>query len=121
MCDCAGHARPGAVSVAIGLLGQGVSDFSKVVEIKPELIDGYEKRGSLFFAMKQYDEAISDFTKIIELDPTFVRVIFQRSLAHYAKGQYALAWEDVHKIQNCGLPIPPDYLKVLRHVSEADK
>lgn len=111
----------GLVSVAIGLLGQGVSDFSKVVEIKPELIDGYEKRGSLFFAMKQYDEAISDFTKIIELDPTFVRVIFQRSLAHYAKGQYALAWEDVHKIQNCGLPIPPDYLKVLRHVSEADK
>jgi tetratricopeptide (TPR) repeat protein len=108
----------GMVSVAIGLLGQGASDFSKVIEINPELIDGYEKRGSLYFAMKQYDEAILDFTKIIELDPMSARATFKRSLAYYAKGQYDLAREDIHKIQNLGLPVPQEYLKMLRLVSK---
>ena len=109
------------VSVAIGLLGQGVSDLGKVIEIKPENTEGYEKRGSLYFAMNQYDEAVADFTKIIELDPAAAPAAFRRSLAYYANGQYGLAWEDVHKIQNLGLSIPTEYLKVLRLVSDAEK
>lgn len=111
----------GLVSVAIGLLGQGVSDFGKVVEIKPGNTAGYRKRGFLYFTMKHYDEAISDFTKIIELDPASAQATFRRSLAYYAKGQYDRAWEDVYKIQNLGLSVPSEYLKVLRLVSEADK
>jgi tetratricopeptide (TPR) repeat protein len=109
------------VSIAIGLLGQGVSDFGKVVEIRPDLIEGYERRGSLYFAMKRYDEAISDFTKVGELDPAHTQALFQRSLAYYAKGQYDSAWEDVHRLQNLGLSVPSEYLKVLRLVSEMDK
>lgn len=111
----------GLVSVAIGLLGQGVSDFGKVVEIKPGHMEGYRKRGSLYFTMEQYDEAIADFAKIIELDPTSAEASFRRSLAYYAKGQYDRAWEDVHKIHNLGISIPPEYLKVLRLVSEANR
>ena len=110
----------GLVSVAIGLLGQGASDFSRVIEIEPGLADGYEKRGSLYFAMKQYDEAISDFTTLIEREPRSARSLFRRSLACYAKGDYDRAWEDVHTIQNLGFSIPPDYLRVLRLVSEAN-
>ncbi|MFC1637140.1 tetratricopeptide repeat protein [Planctomycetota bacterium] len=111
----------GLVSIAIGLLGQGVSDFGKVVEIKPRYAEGYRKRGSLYFTMKQYDEAISDFSKIIELDPTSAGASFRRSLAYYAKGQYDRAWEDVYKIQNRGVSIPSEYLKVLRLVSKSNK
>lgn len=109
----------GLVSIAIGLLGQGVSDFSKVVEIQPGSPEGYQKRGSLHFAMKEYDLAILDFTKIIELDSASAQASFQRSLSYYAKGQYDQAWEDIHKLQNLGLPVPPEYLKVLRLVSKA--
>jgi tetratricopeptide (TPR) repeat protein len=111
----------GLVSVEIGLLGQGISDFGKVVEIEPEQTEGYRKRGSLHFEMEQYDEAIVDFTKIIELDPASAQASFRRSLAFYAKGQYDRAWEDVHKIQNLGISIPPEYLKVLRLVSSANQ
>lgn len=111
----------GLVSIAIGLLGQGVSDFGKVIEIRPGLAEGYQKRGSLYFAMKQYDQAVSDFTKIVELDPAASHALFRRSLAYYAKGQYDPAWEDVHNLQNRGLSVPTEYLKVLRLVSEANK
>lgn len=111
----------GLVSVAIGLLGQGISDFGKVVEIKPGYTEGYRKRGSLYFSTEQYDEAIADFSKIIELDPAFAQAFFRRSLAYYAKGQYDRAWEDVHEIHNLGMSIPPEYLKVLRLVSAANK
>ena len=114
----------GLVSVAIGLMGQGVSDFEKVVEIEPRSLEGYRKRGSLYFEMEQYDEAISDFTKIIELDSIRqrrARASFRRSLAYYAQGQYDPAWKDVHTIQNLGISIPTEYLKVLRLVSETDR
>ncbi|OHB74638.1 MAG: hypothetical protein A2Z25_10410 [Planctomycetes bacterium RBG_16_55_9] len=119
----------GLVCVAIGLLGQGVSDFGKVIEIKPGFAEGFRERASLYFAMKHYDEAILDFTKIIELDPIPSRNLFgigtqasfRRSLAYYAKGEYSRAWEDVHKIQSHGLPIPPEYLRVLRTVSKTGK
>ena len=111
----------GLVSVAIGLLGQGVSDFGQFVEIKPRQTEGYRKRGSLYFAMKRYDDAISDFTTIIELDPASTQTVFRRSMAFYAKGRYDRAWEDVHRIQNLGLSVPPEYLKVLRLLSEANK
>ena len=111
----------GLVSVSIGLLGQGISDFGKVVEIKPGDPEGYRKRGLLYFANEQYTEAVADFTMILELDSASVHATFRRSLAYYAQGQYDRAWEDVHKIQNLGLTIPSEYLKVLRLVSAANK
>jgi len=87
------------------------------VEIKPEFIEGYESRGPIYIAMSQYEQAISDFTKVIENDPDSAETYFRRSLACYANGQYGRAWEDVRKIQSLGLPVPSEFLILLRAAS----
>ena len=107
----------GLVDLAIGQLGQAISDFTKVVEIKPEFIEGYESRGPIYIAMSQYEQAISDFTKVIENDPDSAETYFRRSLACYANGQYEKAWQDVYKIQSLGLPVPSEFLILLRAAS----
>ncbi len=107
----------GLIDLAIGQLGQAISDFTKAVEIKPEFIEGYESRGPIYIAMSQYEQAISDFTKVIENDPDSAETYFRRSLACYANGQYDRAWEDVRKIQSLGLPVPSEYLTLLRAAS----
>jgi len=105
------------VYLAIGQLGRAVSDFTKVIEIEPNLTEGYIDRGIIYMDMSQYDEAISDFTLALEIDPTLSEVYFRRSLVCYGKGQYDRAWEDVEKIKNLGLSVPPDFLRLLRVVS----
>jgi len=105
------------VYIALGQLGPAISDFTKVVEISPALAEGYTRRGLLHVAMGQYDQAISDFTKVLEIDPASAETYFRRSLAFYAKGRYDKAWEDVRRIQDLGLPIPPEFLESLRAAS----
>ena len=105
------------MDLAIGQLGQAVSDFSNAIQIKPELIEGYATRGAVYFAMNQYDEAISDFTKIIELAPASPEAYFKRSLACYANGQYDQAWHDVYKIQSFDLHLPSGFLALLNAAS----
>jgi len=107
----------GLVDLAIGQLGQAISDFSKAVQIKQGFIEGYESRGPIYVAMSQYDQAILDFTKVIENDPDSAETYFRRSLACYANGQYDRAWEDVRKIQSLGLPVPSEFLTLLRAAS----
>jgi tetratricopeptide (TPR) repeat protein len=107
----------GLVDLAIGQLGQAISDFTKAVEIKPGFIEGYEIRGPIYMAMSQYEQAISDFTKVIEHDPDSAETYFRRSLACYANGQYDKVWEDVRKIQSFGLPVPSEFLVLLRAAS----
>jgi lipoprotein NlpI len=98
-------------------LGQAISDFTKVVEIKPGFTEGYTSRGILHVAMSQYDQAIGDFTKVLELEPARAEMYLSRSLAFFAKGQYDKAWQDVHRIQDLGLSVPAEFLESLRAAS----
>jgi tetratricopeptide (TPR) repeat protein len=107
----------GLVDHEIGQLGQAISDFTNAVEIKPEFTEGYSIRGGIYVALGQYEQAISDFTKVIEHDPDSAETYFKRSLACFANGQYDRAWEDVHKIQSLGLPVPSEFLRLLRAAS----
>jgi hypothetical protein len=34
-------------------------------------------------------------------------------------GEYDKVWEDVHKAQNLGQPVPPEFIRSLRILSEA--
>lgn len=106
------------VYLAIGNLGPAAADFGRVVEIRPDFVEGYLRRGRLLMAMNEYDAAIVQFTKAIEIDPRCAEALFHRSLAHYARGAYDRAREDVHRIRSLGLPIPSEFLDILRGTPE---
>lgn len=102
------------VFLALGNLGQAASDFSHVIEIRPKSIEAYFERGLIHVAGERYDEAIADLTKAIEIDPTCAEAYLRRGMVYYATGQTGQAWQDVHKLQSLGTPVPAGFLAALR-------
>ncbi|QVL30195.1 tetratricopeptide repeat protein [Telmatocola sphagniphila] len=48
---------------------QGVSDYSEVIRLDPNLAAAYGSRGFAWLGKKEYDKALSDYDEAIRLDP----------------------------------------------------
>jgi tetratricopeptide (TPR) repeat protein len=104
-----------------GQLDQAISDYTKAIEIDPKYVDTYNDRGCAYFDKGQHDQAISDYTKAIEIDPKYAMAYSNRAYAFFFKREYDKAWDDVHKIQNLGYQVHPDFLKALHEASGREK
>ena len=64
-------------------------DLNKVIELDPEISDGYLNRGE-FYAdyLEDYDKAIEDFTKGIELNSSDSDLYFQRARSYSSLNNY---------------------------------
>ena len=80
-----------------------INDFSKAIELNPNLIDAYYNRGLAKFITKDYYGAISDFTKIIENSPNFVQAHKNRGIAKYYINDFNGACEDAKKARSLGV------------------
>jgi tetratricopeptide (TPR) repeat protein len=109
------------VHIALGNFGPAASDFGAVVAIRPDFVEGHLRRGRLLAAMNEHDQAIAAFTRAIEIDAQCAEAFFQRSLAYYSKGMCDQAWDDVHKVQALGRPVPAGFLRALRGESRTGK
>jgi tetratricopeptide (TPR) repeat protein len=49
-----------------GQYDQAISDYTKALEIDPNLADAYHNRGVVYGRENQPDQAISDFTEAIK-------------------------------------------------------
>jgi len=45
------------------------ADYTRAIELEPNLAVAYYNRGVAYLRKDKYDEAIADLTKAIELDP----------------------------------------------------
>ena len=53
----------------VNLLQETLNDLSKAIEINPEYVKAYMKRGDIYMSQQQYEEAMHDFAKVKEIDP----------------------------------------------------
>ena len=44
-------------------------DFNRALELNPEYVSAYIRRGMTYRNMEQYDQAIQDYNKAIKLNP----------------------------------------------------
>jgi tetratricopeptide (TPR) repeat protein len=123
---------------------EAIADYTKVIEINPNLAEAYCKRGdayrnqrklsqtlSNFLKVKtnsndaiqddQYQAAIADYTKAIEINPSFAAAYHNRGDAYFMIKEYDKAWADVHKAEGLGLAIDPEFLNALKKLSGRDK
>ena len=77
---------------------RAVSDFTKAIELDPNLLVAYYNRGVAYFDLGQYDFSIADFTRAMELGLKGKGPYYIRGLAHSKKGDYALAIEDFNRV-----------------------
>ncbi len=64
---------------------------------------------------------VIDFSKAIVINPRFAEAYNNRAVSYFFKKEYEKAWDDVHKIQNLGLQVHPEFLNTLREASGREK
>ena len=59
-----------------------ISDFSKAIELNPELTECYKYRGALYGITKQYDKSVADLTIYLNTKPNDAEYRFNRGLSY---------------------------------------
>jgi tetratricopeptide (TPR) repeat protein len=60
--------------------------FTKALELNPEMIEAYKKRGLLYYYQGKYPQTIYDFKKAAKLDPLDTMPLHMLSLTHLKSG-----------------------------------
>ena len=128
-------------------LEQGISDYSKAIELNPNYIEAYFNR-ALAYAYREkveqakidpnsprayintgfndinkddLDKAIADCNRAIELNSKIPDSYMIRARIYLLGKNYDKAWEDVHKVEELGATIRPEFLAELKSTSGRDK
>ena len=68
-----------------------INYFSKALELDPNLLEAYEKRGTLHFFQKNFDNVIKDFQAYIRLAPPKAEAYRMLGMGHLKSGNSQLA------------------------------
>ena len=82
-----------------------------VIEMNPNDIEAYIRRGIAYHHKGEYNLAVANFTKAIELDPSIPQLYLARGVAYHQKGEYGYAIEDVTKT----LELNPNNAEAYQH------
>jgi len=104
-----------------GSIPQAISDYSRAIEINPNLEVAYYNRGKAYKYKGSIQQAISDYSRAIEINPNFEKAYNNRGVAYYLTKEYDKAWKDVHKAEELGYAVNPEFLNALKKVSGRDK
>ena len=73
---------------------KAIAEFSKAIDLNPNLARAYGSRGDAYSSEGQFDRAIADYTVAIELDPNNDTAYLNRGNAYDEKGEYNNAIAD---------------------------
>jgi tetratricopeptide (TPR) repeat protein len=76
---------------------EAISEYTKVIELDPNITKAYNNRGYSYDKLGQYDNAIADYNKAIELDPLYIEEYNDRGLMYRKLGKYTEAIDDFSK------------------------
>lgn len=101
----------GAAYQAIEEYDEAMLDYTKAIELDPNMTDAYYNRAKIILSRKDIEnpdinKAIADLTKAIELDKNFADAIYAMAAAHKELGNYHKALEYLEKL----LEISPDHI-----------
>jgi tetratricopeptide (TPR) repeat protein len=85
-----------AVYLALHRSADALQDVSKVIDMRPDILDNFALRAQIEREQGNYPAAIADYTHIIQKNPTEV-AYSGRGLCHRAQGNLKLAAEDFTK------------------------
>jgi len=111
----------GAEFVKQSKYDEAIISYSRAIEVNPNYGEAYYGRGFAYGHKGDYDKAIDDFTKVIILSPGFADAYNNRAVAYCSKKEYDKAWVDIHKAEELGYKVNPDFLIDLKKASGREK
>ena len=91
------HHEKGSLFMNQGLYWDAIEEFTKAIELNPNLTQTYLYRGHAYSQVNEYQNAIGDYNKGINLDSTIAQAYDNRGAAHHNLGQIQLAIDDYNK------------------------
>lgn len=67
---------------------RAIEDYSRAIELSPDLLPAFNNRGILYTALREYEEAAADFDKVMELDPDYMAGYNNRSVLYAIQGDW---------------------------------
>jgi hypothetical protein len=89
------HLKQGDAYVEQGQWDEAITEYSKAIELDPELAEAYSSRGYAYVCKLELDKAMADCNRAIELDPNFARAYYNRGYAYLEKGEVIEAISDL--------------------------
>lgn len=77
-----------------GRTDEAMSDYNRVLQLDPDLAEGYNSRGLLHWGSKHAEEALADYGKAIALNPRMAKGYNNRAIVYYHLGRYDEALAD---------------------------
>ncbi|BDM83056.1 trypsin-like peptidase domain-containing protein [Acaryochloris marina] len=74
-----------------------ISDLDKAIELDPDYVIAYFRRGTARLNLKEYPKTIADLNKVIELDPEFAAAYVSRGISYTYLMKYSRAFSDYNK------------------------
>jgi len=100
---------------------EAVISYARAIELNPNFTEAYYGRGLAYGRKGEFDKAIADFTTVMILDPGFAGAYNDRAVTYCSKKEYNKAWADVHKAEELGYKVNPDFLIDLKKASGREK
>jgi len=100
-----------------GKLEQAEKDFNKAVALAPNDAGGYVARGLFYAGTGDFNHAILDYNAALMIQPGNSAIYGYRAEAYFLKKDYDQCWQDVHRVENLGSSIKPEYLQALQKAS----
>lgn len=80
-----------------------IEDFSKAIELNPQMAALYENRANASAAIKDDKSAMADYAKVLELDPSFAAAYYHRGLLREKLGDRSGSCEDAQRAFQMGV------------------
>jgi tetratricopeptide (TPR) repeat protein len=104
-----------------GDMDNAIFDLNQAIIINPDFVEAYHDRAGVYSSKGDTDNAIADDNKAIEIDPYFSQAYQSRAEAYFSKQEYDKSWEDIHKVEDFGDEVNPDFIEKLKKASEYRK
>ena len=91
------HLNTGNEHFEQGQYDEAIVEYTKAIELEPQLAIVYNSRGLAYHMKGELDKAIADFDKAIELDPSRAEVYYNRGNVYFERGQFQSAIADYDK------------------------
>ena len=65
----------------LGSIILAIADYTKAIELKPDLAEAYNNRGNTYYNRGEYEQAIIDYNHAIDLNPNYTNARNRRAAA----------------------------------------
>jgi tetratricopeptide (TPR) repeat protein len=101
----------GEAAAARGDGDRAIADFTRAIQLDPNLASAYAGRGTEYYKKSDWDRAIADFTQAIRLDPKHSTTFANRGAAYNSKNDWDRAISDCTE----SIRLDPNYANAYRH------